>query len=370
MNTNLETKLGPILLRNPILASAGPITDRHEKIIRLVDTGVGGIYTKSVCLESKSRDFYMAELKGAFMDSEPCLSIENWLERIKISDSYKYAHSRGVALIVEMDAKSSNDVYEIISKTYPYADGYEIHLSHLKDINDLSHAIRHIKNHGKLASVKLGANDWKVIKDVIQLSVRSGADAIHINNPDFPGLALDLSTQAPLKLINLRPVMGNVVGWVTGSAALRYYVQKNIYDIKQAYPEVGLIGSSGVRSGKEALEMLAIGANAVAICSAAILEGFEAFRRIVTELSKIILELGFSSVDEIIGLLHKRSFRLSSRGFPSIDPNLCTGCRLCEISCPNNAIKVIGDKATLDRTLCLVCGLCYSRCRFGAIRFL
>ncbi|MEM3981004.1 MAG: 4Fe-4S binding protein, partial [Ignisphaera sp.] len=54
---------------------------------------------------------------------------------------------------------------------------------------------------------------------------------------------------------------------------------------------------------------------------------------------------------------------------PSINTELCTGCKLCEVSCPNNAIRVINNKAVLDPALCVICGLCYSRCRFGAIKF-
>ena len=56
----------------------------------------------------------------------------------------------------------------------------------------------------------------------------------------------------------------------------------------------------------------------------------------------------------------------------------CTGCKICEQSCPNHCIKidveVREDKAKFihawhyDRAACMMCGLCVEACPFGAIR--
>jgi NADH:ubiquinone oxidoreductase subunit F (NADH-binding)/(2Fe-2S) ferredoxin/NAD-dependent dihydropyrimidine dehydrogenase PreA subunit len=51
----------------------------------------------------------------------------------------------------------------------------------------------------------------------------------------------------------------------------------------------------------------------------------------------------------------------------SINDN-CTGCTLCAIKCPTNAIS--GDKKklhTIDSSLCIKCGICYEVCNFNAV---
>ncbi|MFH2218146.1 MAG: NADH-ubiquinone oxidoreductase-F iron-sulfur binding region domain-containing protein [Pseudomonadota bacterium] len=52
-----------------------------------------------------------------------------------------------------------------------------------------------------------------------------------------------------------------------------------------------------------------------------------------------------------------------------IDPEACTGCRLCAKKCPEQIIT--GEKKkphTLDRDKCIKCGICYDACKFDAVR--
>ena len=51
-----------------------------------------------------------------------------------------------------------------------------------------------------------------------------------------------------------------------------------------------------------------------------------------------------------------------------IDENACTGCRLCNRKCPQEAIT--GEKKKphkLDQEKCIKCGICYDVCKFGAV---
>ncbi len=53
----------------------------------------------------------------------------------------------------------------------------------------------------------------------------------------------------------------------------------------------------------------------------------------------------------------------------SIDQEKCTGCFICNVNCPTNAI--IGEKKkpqTIDKSKCIKCSVCFEVCRFDAIK--
>jgi NAD-dependent dihydropyrimidine dehydrogenase PreA subunit len=51
-----------------------------------------------------------------------------------------------------------------------------------------------------------------------------------------------------------------------------------------------------------------------------------------------------------------------------IDKNLCTGCAVCINSCPEKAISIINEKASIDSNKCTLCGKCVQACPLGAIK--
>ena len=55
-------------------------------------------------------------------------------------------------------------------------------------------------------------------------------------------------------------------------------------------------------------------------------------------------------------------------GKPSVDPELCRGCRKCASQCGSDAISYGKDgKAFIDKNLCKGCGRCIGACNFDAI---
>ena len=53
---------------------------------------------------------------------------------------------------------------------------------------------------------------------------------------------------------------------------------------------------------------------------------------------------------------------------PIIDKSECSACGICVDTCPEGALDIVGDLATLvDEDACVGCGECMEECPMGAI---
>jgi len=124
----------------------------------------------------------------------------------------------------------------------------------------------------------------------------AGADGITAVNTLGPGMVIDVRAR--------RPVLANRAGGVSG-AALRPIAVRCVYDIAAAV-DLPIIGTGGVSSGEDALQMVLAGATAVGIGSAIYGESEGVFGRILRELEALMAEEGIASLDQIRGAAHGR----------------------------------------------------------------
>lgn len=82
-----------------------------------------------------------------------------------------------------------------------------------------------------------------------------------------------------------------------------------------------------------------------------------------------------ADLDQHIETLDKQQQKLNQRisemkSNPSsvaiVDPELCTGCRICDEVCPEGAIAV-KQRAIINDGVCTGCGICVSECPSEAI---
>lgn len=50
-----------------------------------------------------------------------------------------------------------------------------------------------------------------------------------------------------------------------------------------------------------------------------------------------------------------------------INPDVCTGCGICETNCPQNAISATDTIRVIDAESCIKCGVCLDACKFDAV---
>ncbi len=116
-----------------------------------------------------------------------------------------------------------------------------------------------------MAATACGLPRWAKLSpnvpDIVEIAsgaLEGGADGLTLVNT-LLGLALDLETR--------RPVLGGGGGGLSGSPVHPVAVRA-VWECRAAFPETAIVGVGGVRSGRDAVELLVAGADAVQVGTA------------------------------------------------------------------------------------------------------
>lgn len=121
----------------------------------------------------------------------------------------------------------------------------------------------------------------------------AGADGITAINT-LTGMVIDIHAQ--------QPVLANRTGGLSGPA-IRPLAVRCVYEIYRTV-KIPIVGTGGVSTGRDAVEMIMAGATAVGVGSAVYEGGPEALGRIRDEIESLMAELGFDSAAEMRGVAH------------------------------------------------------------------
>jgi dihydroorotate dehydrogenase (NAD+) catalytic subunit len=122
-------------------------------------------------------------------------------------------------------------------------------------------------------AVKLSPNTPDLVP-IARAVVAAGADALTAINTVGPGMLIDLESG--------QPILANRVGGLSGPA-IRPIAVRCVYELASAV-DVPIIGTGGVGSGRDALELIAAGATLVGVGSAVYRRGPEVFAHIRDEM--------------------------------------------------------------------------------------
>jgi dihydroorotate dehydrogenase (NAD+) catalytic subunit len=141
------------------------------------------------------------------------------------------------------------------------------------------------------------------IVTVARACVAAGADGLSMINT-LLGMTIDTTT--------MRPALAGVTGGLSGPA-IRPIAVRCIWQVREALPDVPIIGMGGVRTGRDALELIVAGASMVSV-GTAIFHDPSACIRILRELEEELASRGVERLADVIGLAHephRRQRRLS-----------------------------------------------------------
>ena len=129
-----------------------------------------------------------------------------------------------------------------------------------------------------------------------------GADGFTAINTVGPGMAIDLRSRMP--------ILANKVGGLSGPG-IKPIAVKCIADVYSATEgKLPIIGTGGVHTGKDVLELMLAGASLVGIGTAVYERGVDIFQKVCDEMQLWCTNEGIDTISDMVGGMHKE---LSSR---------------------------------------------------------
>lgn len=360
-DNRLKTNLKGIMLDNPLLPGSGPYTGDLERMCYLAqEQGLGGIVTKTIAPEAAQvQRPCIVGGKGFIMNCELWSEFDSsrWIKEFLPG----YRKSCDAPIIASV-GYTAEDLEYLIPQIDPYVDGYELNPRYASlNYSEVGEMVRRA---GKVSSKPM----W------VKMNGASFADPVSFAGACFEyGAGVVAATAiGPNMILDLKkrgPKIGTPGGYVwTSGPNIKPYALAMIHMIKQALPEISIIGTGGVADAEDVLEYLLAGADAVEMLSAAMLNGIDTYKKVIKELPYALEKYSFESVEEVKAtemILPKENYKPAH---PVIDEEKCRKCGLCAINCPYFAISADDkDIPHVNEAKCFGCGLCQSRCPVGAI---
>ncbi|HDM88741.1 MAG TPA: dihydroorotate dehydrogenase, partial [Candidatus Bathyarchaeota archaeon] len=278
MDVSLKTEMAGLRLRNPTILASGILGSSAEYLREVARVGAGAVTTKSV--GPKPRDGYknptVMQVECGFLNAVglPNPGIEKFVDEIRRLRDLE------VPLIVSVYGFSPEEYAEVSSMAVNAgADAIELNLScpHVRgagaeigrDPRLVSQVVKMVKesiNNPVFAKLTPDVSD---IREIAAAAASAGADAITAINT-VRAMAIDIET--------CRPILANKVGGLSGGA-IKPIAVRCIYEIYEAV-DIPIIGCGGIRTWRDAVELILAGASAVQIGSAIAIEGLSVFRSI------------------------------------------------------------------------------------------
>jgi dihydroorotate dehydrogenase (NAD+) catalytic subunit len=159
-----------------------------------------------------------------------------------------------------------------------------------ENVGEVVAAVRAVTGKPLYAKLSPAASD---VSETARAAQSAGANGLSLINT-IRGLALDERT--------LRPLLARGAGGLSGPA-LRPIALAAVYACRRA-SDLPIVGMGGVATGRDALELLAAGANDIAI-GTAFFSDPGAATRIRSELAAELAALGFANPDNAVGVAHE-----------------------------------------------------------------
>ena len=306
MPVDLRARLGQVELPSPVLTAAGCAGTGRE-LSQFIDVAkIGAVVTKSIMIEPRAGrpTPRTAETPSGMLSSVGLQGpgIDAFLQR-----DLPWLLSRGARTVVSIAGGSVREYAELASRLSDAAGvtAIEINIS-CPNVEDRGQvfayqpdaaarvvdAVRRCARYEIPVFAKLSADVTDIVA-IARSCVAAGADGLSMINT-LRGMVIDTQT--------LQPALAGVTGGLSGPA-IRPVAVRCVWQVRQALPDVPIIGIGGVRTGRDALEFILAGASMVGV-GTAIFHDPSACARVQEELDDELARHGAERLADVMGLAH------------------------------------------------------------------
>lgn len=302
MSIDLSVKLGPLKLKNPVLAASGCFGYGIE-FENLMDLNkLGGIVTKGISLKPRAgnRTVRIAETYGGMLNS---IGLQNVGLEIFLKEKLPPLRKFDTAVIVNVFGETLDEYYRLaegLNKGENIA-ALEVNVScpnvekggmqsgtDSEFVYSLAKGLKDISRFPIIVKLTPNVTDITVIARAAE---EGGADILSLINT-LKGMAVNLEEK--------RPTLANIFGGLSGPC-IKPIAMAMLFQTAKAV-KIPLIGIGGIMNSKDALEFMMAGASAVEIGTANFIKSDSAID-ILEGIAGYLNERGIKKLADFVGTL-------------------------------------------------------------------
>jgi dihydroorotate dehydrogenase (NAD+) catalytic subunit len=299
---NLETKIGRLTLKNPVMTASGTFGYGTEYSDFFDIQKLGGIIVKGTTIESREGNPYprMAETSAGMLNA---VGLQNKGAEHFIKEIYPQIRELDTNIIVNVSG-SSIDTYIACAEKMAdleFVPAIELNIScpNVKQggmafgvcASSAAEVVKAVRKvYPKTLIVKLSPN----VTDITEIASAvegEGADSVSLINT-LLGMAIDVEKR--------KPVLSTVTGGLSGPC-LKPVALRMVWQTAKAV-KIPVIGLGGIASWQDAVEFILAGATAIQIGTYNFIDPLISVK-VINGINEYCDRYGFKSVGELIGKL-------------------------------------------------------------------
>lgn len=295
----LSVTIAGIKMKTPVMTASGTFGFGLEYTDYVDLNKIGALVVKGTTLAPRSGNNgrRIAETPAGMLNS---IGLENPGVDEFLANTLPQLSEYDVPVIVNMSGNTVEEYGELAARlTVKGIAGVELNIScpNVKEggiafgtnCDSASAVVRQVKENTNLpVIVKLSPNVTDIVA-MAQAVEAAGADAISLINT-LLGMSIDIH--------KWRPVLGNVVGGLSGPAVKPIAVRM-VWQVAQAV-SVPIIGMGGIMTAEDAIEFMLAGASAVAVGTANFVDP-RASQSVADGMRDYLVQRGLSHVSQLVG---------------------------------------------------------------------
>jgi len=392
---DLTVEVAGVTFKNPVLPSASELVFDKESAKRIIDSGVGGIVTKTFTtspefrIRPKPYQFPLARFDPAFKKSGSFYSLASpHVEEMdvvmekNIPEIAQVCKTAQIPLIVSFYEKPDDRAaWKKVAKGFEKggAEMLELNFSSPTMRGELEKSLKSsfkiVESVAKASNIPFGIKISPMMEPLVETIKgwdQRGISFITAHNA-LSGIYVDVEAEVPFGA----PAIG---GYLIGRPFLPVSLARVVQILKSV--DLPVLGVGGIFNWNDALQYLLCGCSLIEVGTAAYVNGIGVFRKINQGITFWMKRKRYSSLSEFRGKVlsmivsstelkarEKNPYSLppSTPYIPKIDRRRCTLCQTCCKTCLYGVLYLERNEIHIKKDRCWSCGFCVGICPENAI---